>query len=384
MLRARFCLTLGAIICLAPTLSAQWLYHRKDAAFAQVAAGGNIETVIVLTNRGTFPYSGVILFSFDSDGKPWNPMVNGERIENGLYEFQVDVDQVLVLRIDDPASPNAQGGAAVIVSHDLVPDNFLECNLTYYLRSKGTVTDSIGILPGDEFYLASLPFEDFYRIALAVADTRIADPDHAPPGENRVVLSLLDSTGEMVASKEVFLRVGGHTAKFLSEYFGDAFAGSPSATGKVEIAAEYPVAVTALTLTGAELSSLPLQAAPVGYTVRLDHEDGTELEGFASLWAEGFFVRGYLVITQKDGIELEDQFVTLVNGQLIDGLLDLSFYAETRNFWGTDRPNQSATMYLFHPQFTFWDEELTGDYTLTLLGDSMVETGAFTLTRTTP
>ena len=47
-------------------------YPRKDAAFGQVAVGGEIETVINLTNRGTFAYTGAVRF-FQGKGERLEP-----------------------------------------------------------------------------------------------------------------------------------------------------------------------------------------------------------------------------------------------------------------------------------------------------------------------
>ena len=63
-------------------------YPRKDAAFGQVAVGGEIETVINLTNRGTFAYTGTVRF-FRGKGNTWNPLVNGNTILNGTYPLEI-------------------------------------------------------------------------------------------------------------------------------------------------------------------------------------------------------------------------------------------------------------------------------------------------------
>jgi len=375
-------------VVLVSNASAQYLFQRKDAAFAQVAAGGNIETRIVLTNRGSFTYQGVIYFSIGKGGSAWNVFVNGRPIENGSYSFQLNLDEVLTLRITDPGSDVAVGGNAVIVADDLIPDNFLECNLTFYITGDGGITDSVGILPGDEFYLASLPFEDFSQIALALTDTRFPDEAGENPTDNQVILSLLDDEGKLLDTLEVKgLKPWGHTAMYLPEYFGaDPFSGKESRRGKVEIASQYPVVGTALTQVGSgpELSSLPLQAAPVGYEVSLAHEDGTEFTGSAALWAEGYFVRGYLTITRVDDSDLAKPRVTLINGQLIDGLLDLTFFAPAENFWGPGSEKGEVVVYVLNGDFSFGETEFFGGYLFTYTNSGTTEVGTYHFTRTTP
>ena len=70
------------LIILIQPLAAQNLFIYKDAAFAQVAAGGGWETRITFHDRGTFEYSGTLSFS-TGDAIPWNPLVNGSQINNG-------------------------------------------------------------------------------------------------------------------------------------------------------------------------------------------------------------------------------------------------------------------------------------------------------------
>lgn len=367
--------------------SAQYLFQRKDAAFAQVAAGGNIETRIVLTNRGNFIYQGVIYFSTGMQGRAWNVFVNGSPIENGSYSFQLNLDEVLTLRITDPGSDVARGGNAVIVADDLTPDNFLECNLTFYITDHGEITDSVGILPGDEFYLASLPFEDFSQIALALTDTRFPDEAGENTTDNQVILlSLLDDEGNLLDTLEVEgLKPWGHAAMYLPEYFvGDPFSGKEPRRGKVEIASPYPVVATALTQVGPELSSLPLQAAPVGHEVSLVHEDGTQFTGSAALWAEGYFVRGYLTITQVNDSDVAKPLLTLINGQLIDGILDLTFFAPAENFWGPGSEKGEVVVYVLNEAFSFDEMKFSGDYLFTYTNSGTTEAGKYNLTRTTP
>ena len=65
---------------------------------AQVAVGGEIKTVINLTNRGTFAYTGTVRF-FRGKGNVWNPLVNGNTISNGTYPLEIQPKSTATLRI---------------------------------------------------------------------------------------------------------------------------------------------------------------------------------------------------------------------------------------------------------------------------------------------
>lgn len=349
-----------------PCLLAQNLFHQKDLAFAQVAGGPGFESVLVLTNRGNFDYAGRVLFRRGA-GLSWNPVVNGTRITGGEIPVTIAPDQVVVVRITEE---EVMGGAAFLISDDLLPDNFLEANLTYYLRSGNTLQDSVGIQPSSEFYLASLPFDDFGSVALA-----LANPDLAGNLDTQLRITLLDDQGAERGTARPVLKSHGHDAQFLFELFP----GVQMTRGKIEIASALPVVGTALTFRQGQLSSLPLLPAPVGYNVRMVSDGGAVFEGQMSLWAEGFFVRGYLVLQKYNEGAIGSPEVTLVNGQLIDGFLDLSFFALGEAYF-----NEEATLYLAEADFSLFDAEAEGAWVMMFLSDLGVLEGTFTLTRTTP
>ena len=53
---------------------------------------------------------------------------------------------------------------------------------------------------------------------------------------------------------------------------------------------------------GHQISTLPLEATRVEYTFRTDAADGTVTLGKITLWAEGFFVKGFLELIEEDGL----------------------------------------------------------------------------------
>lgn len=347
-------------------LPGQNLFQQKDLAFAQVAGGPGFETVLTLTNRGSWEYAGLLQFR-KGTGELWNPVVNGTRITGGEVTVSLAPDQVAVFRVTED---ELMGGFAMLVSDDLIPDNFVEGNLTYYLQSDQTLVDSVGIAPSTEFYLASLPFDDFGKVALA-----LANPDLSGQADTKVRIRLLDDQGLKQRTAYRTLVSQGHFAEYLFEIFGNI----QLTRGKIEIASALPIVGTALTSTQGQLSSLPLASAPVGYSVRMEADGGGVFEGQMGLWVEGFFVRGYLVIQRYNSNPIAEPQVTLVSGQLIDGFLDLSFFATGEAYF-----NEEATLYLADADYSILDLDSQGAWVMLFLSDLGTLEGSFTLNRTTP
>ena len=370
-------LTLTAVLSGAPGFG-QRLVPQKDISFAQVAVGPTIETILTLTNRGLYEngYAGVLFFRQGINGAVWNPIVNGTPAVDGEYAVTILPDETVVLKITGAES--LENGFVILQANDLILDNFVEANLTYFLRDGGAVVDSIGVPPSGEFYLTSIPFEQFSSIALALANPS------TEPEPVQVLLTPIDGTdGKPLPGKSIDLGSSSHTAQFLTELFPGIEMGS----GKVEISSSRPIVGTALTLVNGQLSSLPLLPSPIAYNLSFVGNAGSGIpnyDGALALWAEGYFVKGYLVISRVGDQEIESGFVTLVSGQLIDRFLDLSFFAESRYLDGDASNNRLLTIYIGDNDFLFTDVQATGDWLFTYLSDGTTEGGTFTLNRTTP
>ena len=346
--------------------SAQNFYPKKDAVFGQVVVGGGYETVINLTNRGDFAYYG-ILSLFRGDSVMWNPTVNGTALENGEFVVEIEPRKTVTLRL---TGSQLESGAAVLISEDLMLDNLIEANLTYLIRKDGRVSDSVGISPSKEFYRASIPFEKFAETALALVNGNTENNSTA-----EIKLTLVPADGGNGVPADITLGPVSHRAKFLHEIFrGQTLEG-----GNVEIASNVPIFGTALTFSGGQFSSLPLEPAPVTYSVRLEFHDPLESRdhdatGELALWAEGSFIRGYMVISAADGQAFPEPEFSLVNGELEDGRLRLAFTILQDPFF-----NEEVTMSLGKDEFSFdtkvvegkWiqlfqnEEKLTGEYEFT-------------------
>ena len=347
---------------------AQYFYPKKDVVFAQVVVGGGFETVINLTwqgsrdhsDRAESEYSGTLTF-FRLDNAVWNPVVNGRAVENGEYRIRFRGGRTVTLRL---TGSELESGAAGLLSDDLLLDNLIEANLTYRVSEDGQVSDSVGVAPSKEFYWAVLPFEQFSEVALA-----LVNGDASGDVTAEVDLILFSAAGEKLQTAPVTLGPRSHRAQFLHEFFpGQTLEG-----GKVEIASDALIFGSALTLTGGEFSSLPLEPAVTYYRVELVSEDRIAT-GALVLWPEGSFLRGYLAILRSGTISagvgvFGDSEFSLVNGELEHGRLRLAFTILHDPFFA-----QEAVLFLGHDEFSFrtpdenwWlDTEWTGEWTAVL------------------
>ena len=224
----------------------------------------------------------------------------------------------------------------------------------------------MGIAPSKEFYRASIPFEKFTETALALVNGDSTDERTA-----RVALTLYSGDGTQLGNQRM-LTLGpfSHLARFLHELFqGQTLDG-----GRVEIASDYPIFGTALTLTGGEFSSLPLEPASVEYSVRLESPE-QYANGEMALWADGSFIRGYMMISSLDGEAFDVPEFSLVAGELENDRLRLTFTILQDPFFA-----EEVTMSMRHDQFSFESDLVSGDW-IQLFQDDTNLKGTYELTR---
>ena len=329
-------------------VSAQNYFPKKDAAFGQVVAGGGYETVINLTNRGTETYVGTLVLFHTANNVSvfWNPTVNGAPVQDGEHEVEVRPAETVTLRL---TGTQLEAGAAILFSDNLYLDNLIEANLTYLILDGGQVSDSVGIAPSKEFYRAAVPFEQFRDTALALVNGDMSEQRRA-----RVELNLFSADGVPVGpTRVIWLGPLAHTARFMNELFP----GQTLQRGKVEIASDFPIFGTALTFSGRQFSSLPLDPAPVTYSIRLETSD-EYATGELALWADGSFIRGYMMIFGLNGTDFEVPEFSLVNGELEDGTLRLAFRIIEDPFYA-----EEVTISMGHDQFSFESDSVSGEWT---------------------
>jgi hypothetical protein len=291
----------------------------KTLAFPQVAAGGGWKTVLNLTNRGTTAYSGTLKLSNMTPAgqpQPWSPIVNGNPITNGQMNFSINPGATFTLTITQDGGTQAGFGTiSPIAPSNSEQHSLVEGTLTYYVISDGAITDSIGILPSDQIYLASLPFDDFSTIALAMANT------HSTAAS--VHLTLFSASNQMVGTYTESIPANGYVATYAGTFFPNA----QVAGGRLEIQSDTPVIGTALTDTNGQFSSLPFTSAAKSYswsaTLSPIGGGGSQtLTGTAVVRVHESSVIFESIQLTKDGQPVQKPFGT-TSGMLQDGTLFL-------------------------------------------------------------
>ncbi len=187
-------------------------------------------------------------------------------------------------------------------------------NVTYFIRSGGKTSDCISVLPATEFYFASIPFDDFSSLCLAL----VASGWTSSPTE--VVLRLYSAKGTLLKTRVMNQTGFTHVAQFGWELFPDTFLDK----GRLEIEADSSVHATALMLREGQLSALPVESAPFVYSVRRSDTD----EGRFALWPEGSFVKGWVYWKLENGQPMQFPYRADVTGffyPLVDKRLILVF-----------------------------------------------------------
>ncbi len=283
----------------------------KDLAFSQVAAGGGYETSITVANRGIETYNGSLSF-YRAKAEPWNPVVDGNPIANGKMVLSLPAGTTRTLIVTGDGS--TQSGFAIFIADSISQSSFLEGNLTYFVKSGATITDSVGVTPSTEFYLSTIPFEDFLTVALALVY-------RGPAAQATVKLTIFSRTNETVATKTISIGQNEQWVKFLWEELGRLSVGR----GRLEIQSDTAIMGTALMFLGGQFSSLPLLPTMRSYNM-VTVVQGVTCKGRLSLWAEGSYFKGHLLVAEINGSPAPTLEV-LVFGQLYQSKLKLLFYA---------------------------------------------------------
>ena len=85
--------------------------------------------------------------------------------------------------------------------------------------------------------------------------------------------------------------------------------------------------------------------------------------GELALWADGSFIRGYMLISSLDGEAFDEPEFSLVNGELEDGRLRLTFTILQDPFFA-----EEVTMSMRHDEFTFDSDLVSGEMDRTVSG----------------
>ena len=294
------------LLVLPLTAHAQTTHPKKDLVFAQVAAGGGYETILNVTNRGANTYSGVLsLYHLTSEA--WNPLVNGTRIAGGKMSISIGKGTTATYTITQDGGTEA--GFALLMANDMALDNSLEGTLTYYIRSSnGTLVDSVGVQPSTEIYFTTIPFDDFSKLALALANPNAVGAT--------VKLSLFDEANTRISALDQSLASKQHMAKYLWQLFPSV----QLARGRLEIQSDVSILGTALTDISGQSSSLPLLPGVKAYTFNVE---ALGQSGEVNVWFDGAFVHGYIRGLKSFGAPVSNPETVHLVGTFVDGVLQL-------------------------------------------------------------
>ncbi len=314
------------------TANSQVLNPQKDLAFGQLAAGGGYETVLIVTNRGISSYSGIMKL-YQNSGKPWNPLINGVTPSSGKLPVSLSSGETKSYKITLPGGVEA--GFAIIVADTMDQKSFIEGNLTYYVHSAGTISESVGISPSSEFYRATLTSDDMSTLAMALVNL------NATPAV--ITLKAYSEANTPLGSPVTLPDLGPNY--HMAEYIWQRIAEIKGMRGRVEIQSNVPIMGIAITDINGLFSSLPLSAAPCSYDFSTTIS-GIPLNGELGMWIEGPYIKGYLRVTHANNAPLSPPGTFLFHGVYANGILraggvgqlailgnvDLEVFAELKNF----------------------------------------------------
>ncbi len=310
----------------------QTLRPFKDMIFSQVAAGGGYESWITMTNRGSETYSGSLSF-YHGKAEPWSPVVDGSTITNGKMALSIPAGATRTLKVT--GGEVTQSGFAAIVADTASLTSLIEGNLTYFVMSGSTVTDSVGVTQSAEFYLTTIPFEDFLTVALAMVC-------RAPGVENATVrLAVFSQTNEQVAAKTITVGQNEQWVRFLWQELGRLAVGR----GRLEVQSDVPITGTALMFVSGQFSSLPMTPTVRTYNMTLAVQ-GLNCKGQLILWAEGAYFKGFFNVTEVTGLTAPS-FQMPVSGQLYQSNLKLVFYAPPTTYGSPEAVGFTSTSVAF-------------------------------------
>jgi hypothetical protein len=258
-------------------------FPNKDLIFPQVVAGGEYQTDLTVTNRGTEAWEGTLTF-YRRKGEIWNPYVNEVQIADGAISAAIPSKATRTYKVTLPGS--AEVGYLIAKKKENPSiDNSLQGHLTYYIRNGEQISDSIGVLPSNPFFAATVPFEDFNSICFAFVNTNV-DGARAT-----VTFRLYSDTNETMGTYTLPLAGKEHAAMYLWQMFNGVTIGR----GRVEIGVDVPISGIALIqVAGGQYSSIPLTSTYRHYHITYAGISEITFKEL-TLWTEGLFIHGYAV-----------------------------------------------------------------------------------------
>ncbi len=291
----------------------------RDLIFAQVAAGGEYESQLTATNRGTQPYEGTLSF-YQGAGTEWNPTVNDAPATGGKISVSIPAGGTATWKITGGAT--VESGMAAIVGSNPSLLGTIEGNLTYFVKSGETVLDGVGVMPSTEIFLSTIPFEDFLTVALALVNRDSQDR------EASVTLTVYSQDNTRIGDRQISIGKNGQYVRFIWQEFGRLTLGR----GRLEIKSNVAIMGTALMYIQNQFSSLPLTSTVRTYRISKLIGDTTINDGQVVIWSEGPYFRAYFIIIKANGIDVVPPQEFDSGGLLISDSIKSAFYIPAGKF----------------------------------------------------
>lgn len=339
----------------------------KDLIFPQVVAGGEYQTALTVTNRGSEAWDGTLNF-YRLKGEAWNPYVDDVQISDGTLTVSIPRKATRTYRVTLPGS--AEVGYLIAKKGDPSPESSLQGHLTYFINNGGQISDSIGVLPSNPFFTATVPFDDFNSICFAFANTNVDGNDAG------ITIKLYSSTGEYKGTYPLPLVDKEHAAMYLWQMFEGAAVGR----GRVEIISDVPVSGMALIqVAGGQYSSIPLNSTYRHYHITLSQPSEFVIKEL-TLWTEGLFVNGYMTVAPppaKDGPPISGpDAIFPITGQFRNGVIRLHFDGNSAYTYDYELLGYLLPTSQFWPSLASW----TGEFYAALPTEDRMASMAFTAT----
>jgi hypothetical protein len=302
-------------------------FLNKDLIFPHVVAGVGYQTSLTVVNRGAESWQGTLNF-YTGKGKAWNPYVNDAQISNGILSTAIPAKATRTYNVTLPGS--VEGGFLIARTSNPVLNSSLQGYLSYHLRDGEQIVDSIGVLPSNSFYAATIPFEDFDTICFALANVGMNGASAA------VTFRLYSDANESRGTYVLPLSDKEHAAMYLGQMFEEvAFK-----RGRIEIESNTPVSGMALIqVASGQYSSIPMNSTYRRYHITLGGLSEFDIKEL-TLWTEGLFVNGYMTVgppfVKSGSVNSGPDALFAVAGRIENGKMHLHFDGNSSYTYGYD------------------------------------------------
>ncbi|MEE8586066.1 MAG: hypothetical protein V3T83_14575 [Acidobacteriota bacterium] len=256
--------------------------------FPQIVTGGGFGSEVILTNPESSPDGGMVVF-FNSDGSEMELLIDGERLSRIPFRLAPGG----TLKLEPVGEGKLRAGYVAVLSE--VPDSRLTGSLIYLWN--GQEVSLAGSRLSKEYHVFA---EQTQQTATGVALVNAGQkPLH-------VLLTLLDSEGEVFEEKQIQLQGREQKAEMLANLFPETL---QSFKGSLHARADDHLALIGLRLRGSSLAALnsaPSAFPNSGSQILYMLDSGLDLTrmGFSQEELEGSTVQQLTGLTESPHLHL--------------------------------------------------------------------------------